>query len=229
MCNKSGIEFGRKNLKEEDIRNKSVIEVGSLDVNGSLRPIVEAFHPHSYIGVDICKGQGVDLVCNVKDLLERFGSEAFDVLISTELLEHILDWRQAVSNFKRILKPNGILLITTRSRGFEYHGYPFDFWRYEITDMKEIFSDFNIEAIEKDSLSPGVFIKARKPNVFRENDLSGYRLYSIIKGKPAKTITENEINLFKIISPFLPHMLPITINRIICSVKKAIFLEDKNK
>ncbi len=198
MCNKACIEFGQANLKEEDVRGKSVIEVGSFDLNGSLRPIAKAFHPSSYIGVDLQMGPGVDKICDANDLLDHFGCSTFDLLISTELLEHVRDWRKVISNFKHILKPNGVLLITTRSKGFYYHDYPFDFWRYEISDMQVIFSDFIIEVIEKDSIKPGVFIKARKSNAFTENNITDYQLYSIIRGKHTTTVTEIDIYLFKV-------------------------------
>jgi len=211
MCNKTCIEFGRANLQEEDVRGKSVIEVGSFDLNGSLRPIAEAFHPSSYIGVDLQIGPGVDEICDAHDLHDRFGSGSFDLLISTELLEHVRDWRKVISNFKNILKPNGVLLITTRSKGFCYHDYPFDFWRYEISDMQVLFSDLIIEVAEKDPSEPGVFIKARKPNTFTENETTNYQLYSIIKGKHATTITEINIYWFKVrsaIRGFLSQILP---------------------
>ncbi len=172
MCNQACMEFGRVNLKEEDIRGKSVIEVGSRDINGSLRPIVEALGPSSYVGVDIQIGPGVDLICDASDLLARFGSERFDVVIACEVVEHVRDWRKAISNFKHILKPGGVVLITTRSKGFRYHAYPFDFWRFEALDMKVIFSDCVIEELERDPVAPGVFIKARRPIAFSENDVS---------------------------------------------------------
>lgn len=198
MCNKACIDFGRKNLKEEDVRGKSVIEVGSFDLNGSLRPIVEVFRPINYIGVDLQMGPGVDQICDAHDILDRFGYDAFDLLISTELLEHVRDWRKVISNFKHILKPNGVLIITTRSKGFSYHDYPSDFWRYEISDMKTIFSDFVIEVTEKDPLEPGVFVKARKPNTFTENEITNYPLYSIIKERHTTAITQVDIYLFKL-------------------------------
>lgn len=198
MCTQACIEFGRLQLKEEDIRGKSVIEVGSLDVNGSLRPIVEALGPGSYLGVDVQTGPGVDLICDANDLLDRFGPERFDVVISCELLEHVRDWRLVINNIKRILAPDGVMLITTRSEGFRFHGYPFDFWRYEPSDMEAIFSDCIIEALEKDPLAPGVFIRARKPRTFVENDLRSHRLYSILRRKRTITVRDRDISWFKV-------------------------------
>ena len=193
MCSEACVEFIRKNLREDEVRGKAVIEVGSLDVNGSVRPAVEALRPASYIGIDLREGPGVDIVCNAESLLERFGPEVFDILITTELLEHVRDWRLIISNLKKLLKPNGLLLITTRSKGFPFHGYPFDFWRYEVSDMRVIFSDFVVEMIEPDSLDPGVFVKVRKPSKFAECDLTNYSLYSIIRAKRVNHINELDI------------------------------------
>lgn len=198
MCNAECIEFGMRNLIEEEIKGKSVIEVGSIDINGSLRPFVESLCPASYIGIDLTMGLGVDVICDAYDMLERFGDETFDILISTELLEHVLDWRRVISNFKRILKPGGIMIITTRSLGFRYHGYPFDFWRYEVSDMQAIFSDFIIEKLEKDYRSHGVHVKAIRHRVFFENDLSHHSLYSMVKRKHLIGLTKVDLFLFNI-------------------------------
>jgi SAM-dependent methyltransferase len=191
MCTESCIDFGKKCIKEEDIRGKSVIEVGSFDINGSLRPVAQALGSSSYIGVDIEFGPGVDQICSAENLINKFGCEKFDMVICTELLEHVKNWQTAIHNIKQIIKPGGVLLITTRSKGFAYHGYPFDFWRYEQSDMKSIFSDFNIEVLENDPLSPGVFLKARKPLNFVENKLVTYKLYSIVESKKSLTTIPN--------------------------------------
>ncbi|MEZ0346253.1 MAG: methyltransferase domain-containing protein [Infirmifilum sp.] len=119
--------------------------------------------PREYVGVDIEPGLFVDVLVPAEGLVERFGEESFDVVISTELLEHVRDWRLVVSNMKRVLKPGCVIYITTRSRGFPYHAYPHDYWRYEVDDMREIFGDFEIVKLARDWLEPGVYLKERKP------------------------------------------------------------------
>ena len=197
MCHITCISFGATNLSERHVTGKRIIEVGSYDVNGSLRPIIEAWNPADYVGVDIQKGPGVDVVCRAEDLVETFGKESFDIVISTELLEHVRDWRKVISDIKNVCRPNGIILITTRSYGFKYHAHPYDFWRYELSDMEYIFCDCIMEKLEKDKFVPGVFVKARKLSNFVEKDLSHYELYSILVDKRVREIDEKSIREFE--------------------------------
>jgi len=107
MCNISGVLFGAINLKKEEIEGKRVIKIGSLDVNGSLRPLIESYNPKEYIGIDIVKGPGVDRICKVENLVEEMGQNAFDIVVSIELLEHVKDWRKAISDIKGVCKKEG--------------------------------------------------------------------------------------------------------------------------
>lgn len=179
MCTKSCLRFGQNNINKEDVENKDVIEIGSYNVNGSLRPYTVSLMPRKYIGVDIKEGQFVDIICNAENVLDKFGKESFDLVITTEMMEHVENWRKVISNLKNICKENGVIILTTRSKGFGKHDFPSDYWRYEIDDMKQIFSDFIIESIEKDSKHPGVFVRTRKPKNFVEKDLSGINLFRI--------------------------------------------------
>jgi len=198
MCSTTCLNFAKLNIKREDIEGKSVLEVGSLDLNGSFRSIVEEYNPNKYVGVDLVKGPGVDEICDVINLIKYFGSEKFDVLIATELLEHVKEWKIVVNNFKKIVKPDGLIFITTRSKGFPYHGFPLDFWRYEISDIKNIFSDCTVKVIQKDTHIPGLFTKIKKNINFKKNNIENYKLYSIIKGKKIIGITNLEVKLFLI-------------------------------
>jgi len=196
MCNKACLDFGKKYLTEADIKDKRVIEIGSMDVNGSLRQIAEAQGPETYIGIDIAEGPGVDEVCGVHDLVERFGKESFDLAISSEMIEHVQDWRRAISQIKAILKPGGAVLITTRSYPFPYHDYPYDYWRFELDDMRAIFSDMRIEGLEPDESAPGVLVKARKPADFIQNDLNKYALYSMVARRRTVDVEFSKMQYF---------------------------------
>ena len=199
MCNSACLDFGRTRLTEADVTGKRVIEIGSMDINGSLRPAVEALGPSEYLGIDIAEGPGVDEICSVYDLVERYGAESFDVVISSEMIEHVHDWRKAISQIKGVMRPNGVLVITTRSIGFPYHDYPFDYWRFELDDMRAIFSDMTIEALEPDTDDPGVLVKARKPLAnFVENDLSDHALYSMVISSRSKGIDFSRADYFRL-------------------------------
>ncbi len=185
------LEFFIDNIKDEDFNSKRIVEVGSKYVNGSIQPIIKKYyHPKEYFGVDISPGKMVDLVLSVEELPNYFGADSFDTVISTEMIEHIKDWRLAINAMKTILKPNGTIFLTTRSKGFGYHGYHYDFWRYEVEDLEKIFSDFKIISLKKDKNAPGVFLKAQKNRTSGTKDLSSIELYSMILGKRINRIVD---------------------------------------
>ncbi len=162
----SVIEFVRRTATKVEIENKLILEIGSYNVNGSVRSVIEPLAPAGYIGTDLRLGPDVDIACDVEDLTYTFREDAFDVVISTEMLEHAIDWRGAIEVMKSLVMPGGVIILTTRSPGFMLHDYPADYWRFTLPDMENIFSDFIIEDLETDidPGMPGVFIKARKPS-----------------------------------------------------------------
>lgn len=139
MCNQWCLDFVKQCASMcQWGASHSVLEVGSLDVNGSPRNVLKSVVGH-YWGIDIQAGSGVDQICSVYDLAGTFAPHGFDVVVSTEMLEHVEDWQLALLNMMLMLKPGGRLCLTTRSPGFEYHPYPLDCWRFTIDNMKAIF------------------------------------------------------------------------------------------
>lgn len=154
-------------LTEEEVRGKHILEVGSGDVNGSVRPIVSARGPADYFGVDMAEGPGVDRVVDATKLVDVFDEASYDVVISTEMMEHVVDWQTTLMNMFRMVAPGGVIVVTTRSVPFGYHPHPIDTWRYTPDAMVQIIKAAGFEQLlvcpDPDPNSPGVFFKARRP------------------------------------------------------------------
>ena len=101
----------------EFFQNKSVLEIGSWDTNGSIRSF---FSNCEYIGVDIAEGPGVDVVCKGQNL--QYEPATFDVVVSCECFEHNPYWKETFTNMLRMLKPGGMCLITSATLGRKEHG-----------------------------------------------------------------------------------------------------------
>lgn len=151
-------------LTAAEVKGAHVTEAGAYDVNGSVRPAVEAHGPASYTGTDMQPGPGVDIVCAA----EKLTPQSAGIVISTEMLEHAEDWQAAMAGMIRALTPGGLLVLTTRGPGFPYHGYPDDHWRFTVEAMGQIMTAAAMDVLDlqadPDPMSPGVFIKARKPD-----------------------------------------------------------------
>lgn len=152
-------------LTPGEVAGRRVLEVGSYDVNGSVRPMVEAHGPVSYVGVDQTPGPRVDQVVPAGQLAGVFGAAAFDVVLSTEMLEHVADWQAAVAGMCEVLAPGGLLMFTTRSPGFPYHPFPVDCWRYTVDCVRGMMLAAGFRPVEvvDDPQAPGVFVRAWKP------------------------------------------------------------------
>lgn len=178
----SVFKFFCESFAHDELKDKRILDVGSYDVNGSVRSIIEpVMSPKEYIGIDMRQGPKVDIVLLAEDIVQHFGKSRFDVVISTEAFEHIEKWREAINNVKQVLVPGGTLLLTTRSQGFPLHDYPSDFWRFSPLDMAHIFADFRIKSLLNDPEQPGVFLKAIKPLDWTDNlDISNYNVFSMV-------------------------------------------------
>lgn len=95
-----------------------VLEVGSLNINGSVRGFF--FNPQSYIGCDVGHGPGVDVVCPGEDL--TYPDNKFDTSITTECFEHNPNWVDTFRNMHRMTRPGGLIVMTCASEGRPEHG-----------------------------------------------------------------------------------------------------------
>lgn len=95
-----------------------IVEIGSLDINGSVRRFFEA--PKEYVGVDVGAGRGVDVVCEGQSYDGATGS--FDVAISAECFEHNPHWKETFLNMVRMVRDDGLVVMTCATTGRPEHG-----------------------------------------------------------------------------------------------------------
>jgi SAM-dependent methyltransferase len=94
-----------------------VLEVGSLDINGSVR---QFFTDCDYLGIDVGEGKGVDLVCQGQEFQGRANS--FDTAISCECFEHNPYWIATFENMHRVVKQGGLVVMSCATTGRPEHG-----------------------------------------------------------------------------------------------------------
>jgi len=89
-----------------------VLDVGSLNVNGTNRYL---FHNSQYVGIDIVEGPGVDVVGRAHEH-EIIEGEKYDVVLSTNALEHDMYWWLTLPQMIRLLKPDGLMFFSCAYR-----------------------------------------------------------------------------------------------------------------
>jgi SAM-dependent methyltransferase len=114
-----------------------IIEIGSLDVNGSYRPLFDS--PHwTYTGLDLDAGKNVDIVAD-DPYNYPLESNSFDVVISGSTLEHVEDMHAFIKEAARIMKKDGIMCVIAPWT-YPEHKYPVDCWRILPDGMRFLLS-----------------------------------------------------------------------------------------
>lgn len=152
----SVLAFCAKVIHPDEVRGKSILEVGSAYVNGSVKPQLVAMGPSRYVGVDLAPGPNVDVVSRVEHLPDEAQA---DLVVSAEMLEHAEDWAGAFARMAALARET--LVLTCRGPGFPYHNQP-DHWRFVPSDLwrAAVLCGLWPVACEWDPQVPGVFLKA---------------------------------------------------------------------
>lgn len=112
-----------------------------LDIGCGNKPYLPLFvnRASSYFGVDAVDGPKVDRVGVAEDLPCSDGS--FDLVLCTQVLEHVDDPVRALEEIQRVLAPGGVALISTHGV-FLYHPDPpesdRDYWRWTHSGLLRI-------------------------------------------------------------------------------------------
>ena len=126
-----------------------IYEIGSYRVEGQeefadLRPF---FPGKGYVGCDMRPGLGVDRVEDVHSLKIR--SNSIGTLLIFDTLEHVERVHQAMREIHRILKPGGMVILSS-VMNFPIHDYPSDYWRFTPKAFELLLKRFPVSEVESD-------------------------------------------------------------------------------
>ena len=122
---------------------KLIGDLGSYDVNGSYRILIEP--PRKYVGIDIEAGPNVDVVM-VSEYIVPLPDNYFDALITGQCFEHVRNPFKLMAEASRIVKPGGMILAVAPNTMGE-HRFPLDCWRYMGDGWRALFEESGIEPV----------------------------------------------------------------------------------
>jgi SAM-dependent methyltransferase len=125
MVELSGLEYYE--LKppvrwDAEIRILDALDLGGADVNGTARDLVDAVRQCHWTVADIEPGPGVAWVFDATKDVEQANRSQWDVVLCTEVLEHVREWPSILYSIHNLLKPGGYAFISCASIGRAPHG-----------------------------------------------------------------------------------------------------------
>lgn len=136
-------------------KQREVLDVGAGEC--PLKSDLES-RGYRYRSLDITQNASgtIDYVAALDQILpeDLLAEPAFDLVVCTEVLEHVANWNSAFGNLNRLLRTNGYCLVTAP---FFYmlHEEPFDFWRPTNHALNAFAVKFGFEVVLENRLGDG--------------------------------------------------------------------------
>ena len=155
-----------------------VLDVGSLDNKGDYN-YSDIFDEKNwtYVGLDIQKGNNVDII--VTDIYNWFEIEdnSYDVIISGQFFEHLEFFWLTISEIERVLKPGGYVCIITPSSGPKHGINVLNCYRFQEDGLKSMAKYVDLEVLhtsvdERKEAQPwnDACLVAYKPTLSKNNE-----------------------------------------------------------
>jgi SAM-dependent methyltransferase len=96
--------------------------------------------------LDFCAGEGVDFVGDVSAL--PFEAASYDIVLSTQVLEHVQDPERVCAEMARVLKPGGNLFLTT-PQSSPIHNEPWNYFNFTHYGLTLLFEKAGLQVVKK--------------------------------------------------------------------------------
>ena len=137
-----------------------------------LRPL---FSGKDFKSTDLVKEAGIDEIADISNL-ENFENESVGTAICLETLEHCKEPFAGIEELHRVLKPNGVLLVSTPF-DLGTHNYPDDYFRFTVSGLNQLLKSFGhkfVFSVGQKKNPKTVFGIAKKNHDFCDGELEGF-------------------------------------------------------
>ena len=156
-------------LKEFPGANLSILDLGGR-IQPYRRLVAERLGP--YVAVDLRRTPLVDVVARGEQI--PLATDLFDVVFCTQVLEYVPQPQLVITEIYRVLKPNGILLLSVPSAFLR--DSESEYWRFFPASLRMLLSSFSrVEITPEGGSISGLFrtvnictVSFAKPSVLRE-------------------------------------------------------------
>lgn len=142
--------FARKGLYQNVNILSHFITGKILDAGCGQKPYRSLFRYNQYIGMDIEQSGHNHANENIDVFYDGhtfpFENETFDSVLSNEVLEHVFNPGEHLSEIHRVLRPNGFLLLTVPFL-WDEHEQPYDYARYSSFGLKYLLENHGFEIV----------------------------------------------------------------------------------
>jgi len=138
--------FARKGLYKSLVTLAPRISGKVLDIGCGSKPYQHLFTGTEYIGLELI-GSLRDADYYYDGTTFPFEDETFDAVLCTQVLEHIFNPDTFLSGIHRILKNDGLLLLTVPFI-WDEHEQPYDYARYSSFGLHHLLTQNGFEIIE---------------------------------------------------------------------------------
>ena len=138
--NTGRIRFFKQVRLHKDAIFGRVLDIGA----GNFSRYKELFNFDEYVRMDIEPRKDIDIVGRIEEI--PLPDNAFDSVVCTQVLGDVYELHKAFEEMHRVLRPNGIALIT-ESLLTPLHDEPHDYWRFTEHSLRRLAEDAGFEIL----------------------------------------------------------------------------------
>ena len=160
--------FARKGLAVAMQRHSTTLSGKLLDVGCGSKPYEKLFRVDQYVGLEIDSPQSrarafADYFYDGNFF--PFEDASFDSVLCNQVLEHVFNPDQFLSEILRVLKPNGTLLLTVPFV-WDEHDQPNDYARYSTFGLRYLFERNGFSVVYQEKIGADATILFQLVNAY---------------------------------------------------------------